>query len=463
MFLVRMRVDPGDDEESPGGLHTGARLSPADGSTKRSGEPTSPVSQSRPSSKRGWATLETDRYTPHEEIGRGGSSVVIRAFDKEILRFVAVKILDLEPAVRDALEVDRFAEEARITGQLEHPNIVPVYDLGRDRRGRWFLAMKLVEGETLETMLGRLSDERLAPRRLGELLQIFSKVCDAVSFAHNRGIVHRDIKPRNIMMSEFGQVYVLDWGIARVRSTEHLDPLGLPVGTHGYMAPEQLRGQHGEVDGRADVFALGAVLYEILAGVAPVTTPVARAILSRSPPPPIADPGADRSGSKPPPELVRIAMRALSYEPSQRYGSVAEMKDAIESFQRGAWDVPQVTFRAGQVIIREGEPGDAAYVIVEGRCLAYRRESERDVELRMMHAGDVFGEMAVFSRKPRSASVRAVDDTVVLKVREEELSRALGLSSWMGVFVRALAERFREADERLRSGMTASSTNPGLP
>jgi serine/threonine-protein kinase len=153
-------------------------------------------------------------------------------------------------------------------------------------------------------------------------------------------------------------------------------------------------------------------------------------------------------------------MRALSYEPSERYASVASLKEDVEAFQRGAWDVPRVTWAAGSIIIREGEAGDAAYVILEGHCAAYQVEGDQEVELRVMGPGEVFGETAVFSNKPRTASVRATTDVVLLMVTGEILQKTLGLNSWMGAFVKALADRFREADQKLRDAGRGSGAQP---
>jgi eukaryotic-like serine/threonine-protein kinase len=428
------------------------------------------------------SALETERFIEREVIGRGGSGVVIRAFDKDILRDVAIKVFDPEFG-NDGPEIDRFAEEARITGQLEHPNIVPVYELSFDQRGRRFLSMKLIEGATLEKALNRLGDARLEPARLAEFLQVFVKVCDAVSFAHSRGVIHRDLKPTNIMMSDFGQVYVLDWGIARLRPLEvgcedarqprvrvtsghaeqsELDPPGSLVGTVCYMAPEQLQGQHEKLDERTDVFALGATLYQILTGQPPLTPEIVRAIWMRKAPPALAPPDQIVPGARVPPELSRIAVRATSYDPAARYASVAELKRDVESFQRGAWDLPRTTLSAGSAIITEGEPGNAAFVILEGQCLAYRVEGAQEVALRVMGPGEVFGETAVLTEKPRTASVKAVTDVVLVVVTREVMSSALGLNSWIGAFVKALADRFREVDERVRV-MERQSRVPGRP
>jgi hypothetical protein len=413
-------------------------------------------------------TLETDRFVERAVVGRGGSGIVVRAFDQVMLREVAIKVLDPELAI-DETEVDRFSEEARINGQLEHPNIVPVYELGIDRRKRRFLCMKFVEGVTLEEALHRLGDVRLEPTHLAKFLQVFVKVCDAVSFAHSRGVIHRDLKPTNVMISDFGQVYVLDWGIARLRppdagrsgprvlvSADHaehveVDPPGSWVGTAGYMAPEQLRGQNAKLDERTDVFALGATLYQILTGQPPLTPEILRAIWTHKPPPEIASPDSLVPPPRIPPELSRIALRALSYDPTARYASVAELQRDIESFQRGAWELPRMTLAAGAMIVTEGEAGNAAYVILEGSCVAYRVESGAEVELRVMGPGDVFGETAVFTEKPRTANVKALTEVTLMVVTREVLSNAVGLRSWMGAFVRALADRFRELDERLRN------------
>jgi serine/threonine-protein kinase len=267
------------------------------------------------------------------------------------------------------------------------------------------------------------------------------------------------------MISDFGQVYVLDWGIAQLLPREpgqepsvrlshegsvarSADPEGVLVGTPCYMAPEQFRGAHGSLDRRTDVFALGGTLYQILTGQPPLPTEIIRSFWMRQTPAPIVPP--EQLAPTVPPELSRISMRALAYDPGQRYASVGELKRDIENFQRGAWHLPRTSLPAGTVIVKEGEAGNAAYVIEQGRCAAYRAEGPAEIELRVMGPGEVFGETAVFSDKPRTASVKALTDVHLLVVTSEVLAQAVGLNSWMGAFVKALADRFRETDERLR-------------
>jgi eukaryotic-like serine/threonine-protein kinase len=427
----------------------------------------------------GEASLDHDRFVPRGVIGRG-TSVVIRALDRDLLRDVAIKILN--PDLAEPSETDRFIQEARINGQLEHPNIVPVYEHGIDRQGRPFLCMKLVQGETLEDALTRLGEARLEPVHLAKFLQVFLKVCDAVSFAHSRDVVHRDLKPANVMISDFGQVYVLDWGIARLRASSagregprvrlnanpdaesELDPPGSLFGTACYMAPEQLHGSHEKVDQRTDVFALGATLYQILSGQPPLTPEIVRTIWVRRQAPAITAPEHVVGRGRVPPELSRIALRALAYDPADRYASVLELQQDIESFQRGAWDLPRVRVPAGSMIVTEGHAADAAYVIVEGECVAFRVEESAEIELRIMGPGDVFGEAAIFSDKPRTASVKSVTDALLIVVTPHVLTNAVGLNSWVGGFVKALADRFCELDEKLRAVLrTARISNPGGP
>jgi len=409
---------------------------------------------------------ETERFAERELLGIGGMSTVVRAFDKDLRRDVAIKVLPPEMSQNNA-DVERFTAEARITGQLEHPYVVPVYEFGADPRGGRFLCMKLVQGKTLEETLHKDGIGRLETDRLADLLQIFVKVCEAVSFAHSRGIIHRDLKPSNIMISDFGQVYVLDWGVARWDSVvdssgvrvdlgkrddanANREAPGMLVGTPCYMAPEQLWGLHDEIDDRTDVFALGATLYQILTGQPPRLSESIRFILMGKPRFEIPPPEEVVEGAIVPAELSRIALKAMSHEPADRYPSVKELKTEVERFLRGSWHLPREQFAAGSIIVCEGEPGESAYIIVEGRCVVFCNEEDGENVLREMGPGEVFGETAIFLKKPRTASVRAATNVVVMVVTSDTLSSALGLNFWMGSFVKALAERFREVDERLR-------------
>ncbi len=411
-------------------------------------------------------------------IGQGGMGLIHRVYDRNIHRFAALKVLDPELTAHPMAR-SRFLAEAQITGQLEHPNIVPVYDLElmEDGAPKHFL-MKLVDGKTLTHFI---RPDRIASRNddeLWELLSVFLKVCDAVSYAHSRGVVHRDLKPDNIMIGSHGQVYVMDWGISSVlgeggalrgvpstedsqlfAASELTTPVrvdvdtgdeGSVVGTYQYMAPEQAWGRTAEIDARTDVFALGGILFQILTGRAPYqgTKDALSVELARGgsvPHPSEVAPGVSLS-----PALCTIAMKALERAREDRYQSVEALKRDVErSAMRGGLSLGTRVFRAGTIILHEGDPPDAAYIVTRGRCEAYKTVGGERRVLREMRAGDVFGEMALLSSRPRSASVVALDDVTAIVVTREALAREVHSESWLLPLLKTLVERFRELEERV--------------
>ena len=221
--------------------------------------------------------LSGTKYQLLEEIGRGGMGAVYRARDAELDREVALKVLHQEDKAAGAAE--RMMREARILARLEHPSIVPVHDVGTLPDGRVFYVMKRVEGR-------RLDQFRASAPGLTGLLRVFEKICEAAAFAHSHGIIHRDLKPENIMVGSFGEALVMDWGVAKVladgsSATGSAPDLagggtasGTVIGTPGYMAPEQARGEVDHIDARADVYALGAILTFLLEGRADVPRPL---------------------------------------------------------------------------------------------------------------------------------------------------------------------------------------------
>lgn len=207
------------------------------------------------------------RFEARGEVGRGADGVVYRAQDRDLRRTVAIKRL----APHAVLDPDRraaFLGEARLTGALQHPGVPPIYELGADGAGEPFFAMPCLEGDTLAQRLGELRDHVAETRRTFgrfQRLATFVRLCQVVAYAHRRGVAHRDIKPSNVLLGEFGEVFLLDWGIA-----VHLDEAGVEApsldgahGTPGFLAPERLLGQTVRGD-LADVFGLGVVLYELL-------------------------------------------------------------------------------------------------------------------------------------------------------------------------------------------------------
>ncbi len=404
--------------------------------------------------------LPSGRFNDEGELGHGGRSKVHLIYDKTLLRRSAMKVLSarLQPFLEDR---QRFIEEAQISGQLDHPNVIPIHELSLTPDGGLYFTMKLVEGCTMEEML---RDRQNQVRRfdwVAPFIEILVKVCDAIAFAHSRGVIHRDLKPGNIMVGAFGEVYVMDWGMAKLvegrntvaigrdRSHHQLDHYGEVLGTPAYMSPEQAFGRHDDTNERSDIFAIGATLYHVLTGHPPYDAvdtasqlDVARSCFIRPP-------EQHQVMARLPRALSRIAMKAMSLDPAQRYPSATVLKDELVAVLRGGADLPRCIFSQGDLIMREGEPGDAAYIIVSGTCRVFKTVEGEQIELRHMGPGEVFGETAILSRKSRTASVQALETLIVEVVTAEELEEGVGMNTGLGRFVRTLADRFREVDERL--------------
>jgi serine/threonine protein kinase len=416
----------------------------------------------------------TGRFIHLGEVNRGGMGRIEAAHDPVIGRRVALKAL--RPELEDEpVVIHRFNEEACITGQLEHPNIVPIYDLG-EQDGSPFIAMKLVKGQSLGQMLGQAGEPGKETEELQRLIRIVLCICDALSFAHSRGVIHCDLKPDNVMVGDHGEVYVMDWGTAALLSRRHQsrapaensaenlivlnagDPTqsGVLKGTPAYMAPEQLLGRTAEIDQQTDVFGVGGILHEILTRRPPNSQ---RRLLTQAfTASPVSLSSRDNRWPQLPPELVRITLRALAARPAERYPSIRDLQADLEQFMRGGGWFETQHFAPGATIVEEGDAGNAAYIIERGECDVYKNVQGKRVLLRRLSPGDVFGEMAVLTGAPRSASVVASGEVVVKIITGESLNRELDRNPWLGAFVRQLAGRFREMDERL-----SGSGTPTMP
>jgi serine/threonine protein kinase/Leucine-rich repeat (LRR) protein len=314
-------------------------------------------------------------------VDRGGMGEVIEALDNRLGRVVALKRVPGGKNLSSERRC-RFEREAQILSQLEHPNIVPIHDLDLDDQGQPFYTMKLVKGTTLHQVIEGIKSgqpEVISQYPLSSLLTVFQKICDAVSFAHSKGVVHRDLKPANIMLGGFGEVLVLDWGLAKLISQppdttseeNRKDPIGDPqvalpaatlegqiLGTPSFMSPEQAEGRVDAIDVRTDVFALGGILYNILTLRPPVSGATAQDAIEkiksghilppttynrtvRSSPPPQGVPEekvvflSHCPGAKIPEALSAVAMKALAFAPEDRYPSVADLQKDIMAFQGG--------------------------------------------------------------------------------------------------------------------------------
>ncbi len=291
------------------------------------------------------------RYAVQALLGRGGMGAIWRVHDARLRRDLAMKVILNQVISGDALT--RFAQEAQVTGQLEHPNIVPVHDMGRTADGAVYFTMKLVRGRALSAVLaerwagvrgGQLSYERVVV----ELVSVMIRVCEAMAFAHTRGVVHRDLKPDNVMVGEFGEVQVMDWGLARLLASAEAEAepvisdrqlnnptrthFGRVAGTPSYMAPEQARGEDG-IGPAADVWALGALLYEVLCGHRAFDGSVEEVLVQ------VADaqvrPPSSRTDQAVSRELEQVVLRAMAADPADRYASAQAMAADLTAWSQG--------------------------------------------------------------------------------------------------------------------------------
>jgi len=315
----------------------------ADGSVQKPPAPNTPAPR-----------LSLPHYELSELLGRGGMGDVVLARDKEIGRDVAIKQLRKEASPDD---VARFLREARIQARLEHPAILPVHQIGQDENGQPYFTMKRLTGTTFSEQL-----EATPPPPRQRMLRLFSEACSAVEFAHSRGVVHRDLKPQNIMVGDFGEVYVLDWGLARIEGerekaqeigadVESLDGMtqaGAMLGTPGFMAPEQIE-DASKAGTPADVYSLGAILFEVLTRE-PLHPRGRGAIASTLK-------GVDETASQRaphanvPPELDELCRDCLNSDPMAR-PTVTELAERLEGYLDGDRDVERRRELAAQSVAR---------------------------------------------------------------------------------------------------------------
>jgi serine/threonine protein kinase len=297
--------------------------------------------------------LHPQRYEIEEVVVQGTKSVIHQARDLSLQREVAIKLM-MPEVQRDTAAVLRFIREAQVTGQLPHPGILPIYEFGQNEQGLLYFTTRFIEGESLSTILERLAegDERaLARYSLFTLIQLWQKICDAVAFAHSRGVVHNALRPDFIEVGRFGEVFVTQWShailltetfgdVRHVNAPENSLPLPL---TH-YSAPEQAAGLVHEMDTRADIFALGGLLYRIVTLRDPLSGEtedgLLEAALNASVPAPAAKAKSDPCPHWPKGRLpefpAAVAMKALSYQREDRHQTVEELQREVATWQEGA-------------------------------------------------------------------------------------------------------------------------------
>ena len=360
--------------------------------------------------------LDAERFLLEGELGRGGMGLVLRVHDRFLNRRLAMKVLLERSAPRSADEqrmahqlLGRFLEEAQVTSQLDHPGVVPVHELGLDQTGKVYFTMRMVKGRTASEAFDDAFHRR-GEWDLTRALEVILKVCDTMAYAHDKGVVHRDLKPANVMVGRFGEVYVMDWGLAKLLGQQDRHDLriraatdsgasrletartrdadsdpddsvvsmdGQQLGTPSYMSPEQARSE--ELDARADVYSIGAMLYELVAGRPPYALPGVRqpayrilAALAEGPPRRIEDVAKDA-----PAELAAVVDKAMARERDQRYASVQALaadlrallaQRVVTAYRTGAWQETKLWVRRNKPLA--ASLAAAALLLVGGVVVA---------------------------------------------------------------------------------------------
>jgi serine/threonine protein kinase len=431
------------------------------------------------------------RYRIESCLGEGQSGTVYLAFDTAIERTVAIKCLKAvrSPRSREAEnnQINVLFKEAKLIGQLNHPHIAAVFDMGT-YDSLPYIVMEHIRGETLKSWLARARADRAS---VPQILSFVVMVARALHYVHQRGILHGDINPNNLMMTPQGTPKIMDFGVARrslARGPAKWSMAGEEYvrGTRGYLAPELLVGS--EIDARADVFSLGAVAYEWLSGYNPFlgdSLENARKALLEAPVPPLSKLGEFET------ELSRDIAQALARDPNQRFRSADALADALEAYQEKGTHHPysssasggkqsksfprlkgrnllfadfseselaevmqmarRETYHEGDVIIQEGTGGSTMYLVVKGRVSIRKTSENQELELSQVSTGECFGEMAVISQLPRSASAVALRSTEVIAISGAVLRSAspvLSMKLYRNLAA-LLSERVRGKDEQM--------------
>ncbi len=407
--------------------------------------------------------LLSERYDDLQEIARGGMGIIFQARDQRLERKSALKMA-MPAMARNRILAERFVAEAQLTAQLEHPNIVPVHDLGQTSEGGLYYTMKLVEGEPLNHVIQRLAaGNHISLMKYGryQRLLIFRKVCEAIAHAHSRRIIHLDIKPSNIMIGDFGEVLLMDWGLARsIAGPASCPEPGRagrgPVGTPAYMSPEQAQGHSELFDFQTDLFLLGATLYHLMTLVRPYSGSTLEEKISRAVAGAYVPPAKAAPAEQLPLELCRIIEKAMATDKPARYRTVGELLQDLDDLMAGRTSSDNRVFQAGQVLMRVGEQGEEGYVILRGQVEVYLETEGTRVTLARLGPGEIVGETAVLGCTRRSASVVAIEETEVEVITADVMNAQMRkLAPWMEKAVNSLAQRLSRSNAQLQEKITA--------
>jgi eukaryotic-like serine/threonine-protein kinase len=420
-----------------------------------------------------------NRYQVKSDLGKGGMGTVDAVEDTQLNRILAMKTLAPKHA-KSPSTVESFLKEARFTAQLQHPNIIPVHDVGTSPdTDAPFYTMKLIEGESLLEVINNLKDKDPIYEKKYNLftrLNVFRKVCDALAYSHSRGIIHRDIKPANIMLGPYGEVLLVDWGLAKHINDEEekanayasngfedsfLTHDGIIKGSLAYLSPEQAFGNIREIDRLTDIFLLGATLYHLLTLEAPYNYTEVAKLLNHAENAkylhPLEQPGCDNL----PLQVTDIITQAMSKNKDDRFQSVEQISRSIDYYLSGKHASSLKHYKRGEKLILKDSTGNEAYVVVSGRVEIYHDDNDKYNVLDVCEKGSIIGELSLLTGKKRSANAVAMEETSVLVItRQMMLDELNKMPPWLEKTLSSLAFKLQNTNSDVHPFISASCALP---
>ena len=424
------------------------------------------------------------RFSTQDTVGKGGMGIIRAVVDNNLHRTLAMKILSTK-FLGDENIANAFIEEARITAQLQHPNIIPVHDIGNSKEdGSYFYTMKLVDGESLQDVIDQLkagNPDYIREYNLYTLLDIFRKVCDAVAYAHAKGVIHRDIKPGNIMVGPYGEVLLLDWGLAKYSnqkeersSTKDLieaqdleSPLmtmdGIIKGSLAYLSPEQANGDIKEIDTQTDIFLLGATLYHMLTLQPPYTSKNMVQIITMAENGTFTHPNESEHGARIPEAIVNLILKSMAVDKSVRFKTVIELTSKITDYLEARNVSDLRVYAKNNFLIKDNELGDDTFIIISGKVEISRVIDGKETIIETLEKGAVFGELAALTHNLRTATARALEKTEVMVISKtlmfDEIRK---LPPWLEKIVFSLAGKVNSMNDRIHPFLLSNCSMPVL-
>lgn len=416
-----------------------------------------------------------ERYH-HLEYFEGGLSLVSKSFDRSLDRIVAIKALK-EKYMENGSMLKAFLNEAKLIGYLDHPGVISIYDVFIQGNASPCYIMEFIKGRNLDEYIDGRMRSRVADGKqnigipLTESLRIFERICETMAYAHDRGVVHLDLKPENIIIGAYGEVLIIDWGSALLYDTEpyrqyikkrsandesvsfFIDTEKAPAtASPMYMSPEQTQQPRETLDPLSDIFSAGVVLYQMLTGVMPFTgielDEVWKKIQCYCPP------TVHTVNSDIPLYLSQICSKMIEKKPDARYRSFHDVLGDLKELRDSGHLFATKRYKAGDVVFREGEEGSYSFIILSGKVDISKKVGERHVSIAELGKNEIVGELAIFSNEPRSATVTAIEPTTIRIMTRKEIDYELEkLAPWVGNMVSGLSDRFIELNERLLTRM----------